>query len=179
MNKIALTSTEQQFAEDHHGLIYSFLNSKNLNDDDYYDIVVFGYLSAIQRYMSQPKLRKYSFSTIGWQSMERSLSNHYKSENRQKRRAFTVSLDSVEQDCGRTHLHSYVSAPDLLLMDFETELLLHELASRVSEQEMNIISMRLYGYGTREIASAHKMPMKGVVDLLAGLQETVLSVCYG
>ena len=178
MNTIALTPIEQQFAEDHHGLVYSFLKRKNLSVDDYYDVVVFGYLLAIQRYFVEPKLRNYSFSTIGWRSMERSLSNHYKAQSCQKRKGYTVSLETIVHDSENLQLGECIAAPDSAMMDFETELLLHELASRLSTRDMNVIRMKLDGYGTREIARKHKLTMKGVIDLLTGLHDSVVSVCY-
>jgi DNA-binding CsgD family transcriptional regulator len=64
------------------------------------------------------------------------------------------------------------------MMDFDTELLMLELASRVSKREMDVVRMKADGYGTREIARAQRMPMKGVNDLLAGLRDIVLAVCF-
>ena len=44
------TKEEQQFAEENHDLVYAFLNEKKLSEDEYYDVVVFGYLQAVQFY---------------------------------------------------------------------------------------------------------------------------------
>jgi len=40
------TKKEQRFAEENHDLVYAFLNEKKLSEDDYYDVVVFGYTAS-------------------------------------------------------------------------------------------------------------------------------------
>lgn len=42
-----MTPAQQLFAEEHHNLVYAFLNEKKLPEDEYYDVVVFGYLSPL------------------------------------------------------------------------------------------------------------------------------------
>lgn len=180
MVETALTAEQQQFADDRHGLVYAFLNKNRLNPDDFYDIVIFGYLRAVRKYFNEPELsQKYAFSTIAWYAMRSNLYNHYRSESRLKRKAFTISLESPVYGGGEVvSLQETVSVPDTLMLDFETELHMLELASRVSEREMDVIRMKVNGYGTREIAKAQHMPMKGVCEMLAGLHDTALAVCY-
>lgn len=179
MNEITLTLEQQKFAADHHALVYSFLNSKRLCEDDFYDVVIFGYLRAVKRYSDEPKARLYAFSTVAWREMGQSLSDYYKSQSRQKRKAYVISLDSVVyRDEEALSLHEVLPVPDPLRVDFETELLMLELASRVSKREMDVIRMKADGYGVRDIARSKKMSMKGVNELLAGLRDTVLAVCY-
>jgi hypothetical protein len=180
MAETPLTKEQQAYAAEHHGLVYAFLNENKLPDDDFYDIVIFGYLRAVKRYHEEAGLaEKFSFSTIAWGAMRTSLSNHFTGKSRLKRKGDTFSLESaVYGDIEPILLHEILSAPDNSMIDFETEVLLLELASRVSKREMDVIRMKVNGYGVREIAKKHKMPMKGVNELLAGLRETVLAVCY-
>jgi len=180
MVETALTPEQQRFATEHHTLVYTFLNDKKLREDDYYDIVVFGFLRAVRRYLEESHLQKYAFSTIAWSAMQTNLYNHHRCESRQKRKAQTVSLDTMAYDNDEIlPFQEALSAPDPSILDFETELLMLELASRVSKREMDIVRMKANGYGTREIAKAQQMPMKGVTKILAGLENTVLAVCYG
>ena len=52
MRKIQpLTPKEQLYAEKHHEMIYHFLSHYQLDETEYYDVVVFGYLAAIQEYI--------------------------------------------------------------------------------------------------------------------------------
>ena len=180
MIETALTPEQQSFAADNHNLVYAFLNEKKLSDDDFYDVVVFGYLRAVKRFFEEPNLsQKYSFSTIAWGAMRSKLFNHYKSNSRQGQYTSTVSLDAfIYGDDEALSLQEVLSAPDSNTVDFETELIMLELASKVSKREMDVIRMKADGFGVREIARAKRMPMRGVNELLAGVRDTAFAVCY-
>jgi RNA polymerase sigma factor (sigma-70 family) len=178
MNTMALTPEQQKFAEMFHNLIYAFLNNKSLRDDEFYDIVVFGYLHAVQEYFNKPQLQKYSFTTIAWKKMDSALSDFYKSQSRQKRHGCTISLETMLYN-----KEEYPSAEkifavhDSLMLQLETEQLLHELASRVSQRQMTVIRMKVDGYGVKEIAREQKTTIKDVRERLESVYDTVLAVC--
>ena len=67
---------------------------------------------------------------------------------------------------------------DNLMLDLEMRLLLHDLAGRVSQQQMKIIRMKSSGYGIREIASREKIPMKRIKEVLEEVRLVVLEMCY-
>ena len=49
MRKIHLLNPEQQqFAEQNHDVVEHFLSQKRLDAEEFYDVVIFGYLSAVQ-----------------------------------------------------------------------------------------------------------------------------------
>lgn len=64
-----MTPAQQLFAEAHHNLVYAFLNEKKLPEDEYYDVVVFGYLQAVMDYTSQGQSSRFSFATVAWRKM--------------------------------------------------------------------------------------------------------------
>lgn len=43
---------------------------------------------------------------------------------------------------------------------------------------MNIVRMKGYGYGIREIASHEKLPMKRIKELLEEVRTVFLELCY-
>ena len=43
---LPLTEAEAEFAAEHHSVIYGYLRKAGLPEDDFYDVVVFGYLRA-------------------------------------------------------------------------------------------------------------------------------------
>lgn len=176
MSDVPLTKEQRDFATKWHNLIYTFLNEKGLPVEDYYDIVVFGFLRAVRRYFTEPELLKYSFSTIAWQAMDCDLTNHYKSQFRQKRQAYMVSLHSYD---GAYTLEDVLSAPDKVMAQLETELLLHDLAEQASRQHMAVVHMRSAGYNMREIAKKERIPMKRVRELLEEIRVLLEEVCYG
>lgn len=176
MSEVPLTKEQRDFATKWHNLIYTFLNDKGLPEADYYDIVVFGFLRAVRRYFTEPKLLKYSFSTIAWQAMQQSLSTHYRAQSCQKRHAYVVSLHSYD---GPYTLEEVLPAPDRVMAQLETELLLHDLAALASRQQMTVVRMKSAGYNMREIAKKESIPMKRVRELLEEIRALLDEVCYG
>ena len=49
-----MTQEERDFAEQHHNLVIDFLRYRRLPMDEFYDVVIFGYLSAVQQYFRNP-----------------------------------------------------------------------------------------------------------------------------
>ena len=62
--EVPLTKEQQEFAAEHHGLVYKFLNDNHLSEDEFYDVVIFPYLTAVRDYCNSSSAQKYSFSTI-------------------------------------------------------------------------------------------------------------------
>ena len=177
MSEVPLTKEQRDFATKWHNLIYTYLHIKELPEEEYYDIVVFGFLRAVKEFLSKPDLQqKYSFSTIAWRKMECCLLNHFKSQYRQKRHAYVVSLHSYD---GAYTLEEVLSAPDKVMAQLETDLLLHYLAAMASRQQMAVVRMRSAGYNMREIAKKESIPMKRVRELLEEIRLLLEEVCYG
>jgi hypothetical protein len=80
--KAPLTQIEADYAAEHHDLIYAFLRKNHYPVDEYYDVVVFGYLRAVRKYLSREELRSYAFSTIAFAAMRSSMGNHRASADR-------------------------------------------------------------------------------------------------
>ena len=177
MSEVPLTKEQRDFATKWHNLIYTFLHSKELPEEDYYDIVVFGFLRAVKEFFTDLELqKKYSFSTIAWRKMEDSLIDHYRAQTRQKRHAYVVSLHAYD---GAYTLEEVLSAPDKVMAQLETDLLLHDLAAMASRQQMAVVRMRSAGYNMREIAKKESIPMKRVRELLEEIRLLLEEVCYG
>lgn len=178
MAEITLTSEQREFAERNHSLIYSFLNKNHLSQDEYYDIVVFGFLRAVKEYLEKPNLNKYTFGTVAWVKMQSALFDFYKRQSRKMRQGYTISMDSIVRGDEYLTLSDVLAGPDPQMVDFETDLILHELASRVSRQQMRVIRMKADGYGVKEIARRQKTTIKNIQGLLESTRSAVLAVCY-
>lgn len=85
MHDIPLNDTQRFFAEKNHNLVYKFLHEKNLPASEYYDIIIFGYLRAVQRYLTDPNLAGYSFATVAWRAMEGEIVNAHRTARRRFR----------------------------------------------------------------------------------------------
>lgn len=176
--EVPLTKEQQAFATAHHSLVYKFLNENRLPEDEFYDVVIFGYLRAVYRYFNEPKLQKYSFATIGWKSMQGALSNYNRYQSRRKRNMEVLSIHVGLYPDGAP-LEETIPAHDPIMQQLEMDLLLHELAGRVSKQQMDIVHLKQGGYGIREIARTQNVPMRRIKELLAEVHDVLLDICYG
>lgn len=129
-----LTEEQRQFAAENHNLIYTYLWNRRLEVDDYYDIAVFGYLRAVKRYLTEPRLRRYQFSTVAWHSMRQSVTSFHRAEERRR-------------ETERKYLKTLPARPPDPFEELEAKLLLHDLATVSSQEQYDLASMRLQGLG--------------------------------
>ena len=161
MHDIPLNDTKRIFADKNHNLVYKFLHEKNLPASEYYDIVIFGYLRAVQRYLTDPNLAGYSFSTVAWRRFRviRFV---------RPRQSYTGHL---------TRRPTPTVTDEESLRESEVALLLHALAKRVTPQQMEIIRLRTKGYQTNEIAQMQNTSLYHVNTLLDNARFIVVELC--
>lgn len=177
MSDIPLTPEQGTFAAENHGLVLKFLNESHLPEDEYYDVIIFGFLKAVKDYMSRQNLRRYSFTTIAWRYMSRSVYNHRRSNVRQNQHADVISIHSSLYADGLPLEHSVPYGHDVMA-ELETQLLLHELAGMITEEQMQMVRMRNDGYDIREIARSHNVTMKCVKHVLELACNALKQLCY-
>lgn len=135
------------------------------------------YLKAVQDYFSDESAQRYSFAAIARHRMRLCVYDHFRSQARRKRNAEILSIHIGLYPDG-VPLEELLPAQDDLMQEFEMKQLLHDLAGRVSMQQMNIVRMKGCGYGIREIASREKLPMKRIKELLEEVRAVFLELCY-
>ena len=91
-----LTPWERDMAEEHHSLVLRFLQVHGLSMEDYYDVVIFRYLLAVEKWFRRPDLYRYGFTSIAWAAMSSALSRE---REKQRRRLRTVSLEEPIPGC--------------------------------------------------------------------------------
>lgn len=175
--EVPLTKEQQDFAAEHHGLVYKFLNDNHLPENEFYDVVIFPYLKAVQDYCNSASTQKYSFSTIAIRQMKFRLYDYFRTQAHRKRNAEVISIHLGLYPDG-VPLEEVLPGQDSLMQEFEMQQMLHDLASHVSEQQMKIVRMKGYGYGIREISSHEKIPMKRIQELLDEVHAVFLRLCH-
>lgn len=45
--EVPLTDEQRDYATEHHALVYKFLKDNHLPMDEFYDVIIFGYLRAV------------------------------------------------------------------------------------------------------------------------------------
>ena len=134
---LPLTEAESEFAAEHHSVIYGYLRKAGLPEDDFYDVVVFGYLRAVRKYLARPELRKYSFSTIAYRAMSCDVHHSKEYWMRKKRRALVEPLD---EELHTRDLLDPVSAA------YENVLSFQELSGKLTQKQRQIAALRAQGY---------------------------------
>lgn len=174
--EIPLTPEQSSFAAENHSLIYKFLREKHLPADDFYDVIVFGYLRSVQRYFTQPELMQYSFGTIAWKGMEGELLNHNRIQRSKKHSATIISLHSNPYP-NTLYAQDILMSSDELMLELETRLLLHDLAKQVSAQQMNAVHLKAKGYNESDIAKTQNTTIPKVKELLAEVHKILTDLC--
>ena len=146
-----LTEHEKQQAEEHHGLVYSFLHRHGYDMENFYDVVVFGYLKAIQVYNQREDLREnYQLAFICEQYMRSAVENYRRTENAQKRKP-TENIISLDADYAETeNFYNCVGgkSAEAVLMESES---IGDILENLSETQRKITAMKIKGYGNKEI----------------------------
>ncbi len=177
-SEIPLTEEQRLFATEHHTLVYKFLQKKHLPKDEFYDVVIFGYLRAVSRYFNEPKLQQYSFTTIAWRRMSACLSDYWRKQKLPKYNADVISLH-IKLNENNYPLEEIIPAPNPLMQQLEERLLLHDLAKRVSKQQMKIIYLKSCGYKDYDIARSQNTSLQHVQQVLSNVHKILLEICYG
>lgn len=145
-----LSEIEKRMSEENHGLVYSFLHRHGYSIEEFYNIVIWGYIKGIQIYNRRDDLKeKYQISFICEQYMRAEMSNHFKKENAKKRKPVGIVL-SLDADYTETEpLYNCTggkSAEDEVL---ESEALT-EIMEILSDIQRKIISLRMDGFSNKE-----------------------------
>lgn len=170
-----LTMEQQDFAAQNHDLVYAFLDDNRLKEDDFYDVVIFGYLRAVRKYFGRTELREYAFSTIAWRAMKCEVGNHFQKKSRQCRNAYMVSLDALGAD--HPALSDVYMDEDRIVEIMEASTLWNKVAESLSEEQTDILQLAADGYTPREIASIWKRPLKNIEELFSGALSVARASC--
>lgn len=87
-----LTPWERDMAEEHHSLVLRFLQVHGLPMEDYYDVVIFRYLLAVENWSRRTSTIPGGFPAIAWAAMSIALT---KEQQRQRRIPQAVSLEEI------------------------------------------------------------------------------------
>ncbi len=94
-----LTETERVFAENNLRLVFEFLHKNHLPQEDWFDVIVFGFLSAVHDFHAKKTAQQFAFSTIAFRQMKYSVRQEYEYQNAVKRPQNVQSLDAVLTGC--------------------------------------------------------------------------------
>lgn len=144
-----MTQEEREFAELHHDLVTHYLRYRHLPMNDFYDVVIFGYLSAVQQYFRNPP-PNVAFQAMAFRAMKDSILRDGEYNARAKRYGMTVSLDGAE-----TRITDFRQNTE---RQVESKALLEQVVSMATPKESRIIRLLMDGFALRDAARRLKMP---------------------
>ena len=167
----ALTREEQEFAAEHCGLIDLHLKVNGLDPDKWWDVLVFGYLTAVRCWFRVPQVRRWAFPTIAKVKMRGAMGNQLRYENRAMRRGQAASLDADLDGLEAVTLYDLLPGSSGAEEQAVFEMLMCSLASGLTGTEKAVLRLTTEGYGKGEIARKLGIPPQRVNDSLAVLRR--------
>lgn len=153
-----LTTEEQLMAEEYFYLVDDFLRRKHLDPNEYYDVVIFGYLQAIQRECrNQNPPENKNFHGLVEVCMKRAVFLDWRRKYQDKRKAdfMALSLDCMpaETDDGEFSLYDVVAdTRQRTAVQVEAQDLAERVLAVATPREREAIDLACLGYETHEIA---------------------------
>lgn len=149
-----MTPRQREIATKAHNMIYSYIRLRKLPIDDYYDVVVFGFMEAVQQYDENKELaKKYSLTTIAYRKMDDRLADYRIYENRQKRTADVRSLEAplagAENMCIADTVPSTAEGP---AQEAEANIVYLQIEERATPAQRDAARARAAGYTAQEAA---------------------------
>ena len=84
-----LTPKETAFAAENLNIVWWYLDNNGLDRAEWYDVVIFRYLTAVKRWFALPDLQRYRFVNIACKAMKSAIGGE---REKAARRPKTVSL---------------------------------------------------------------------------------------
>lgn len=105
-----LSSIERAVSQQNYWVVEKFLRVNKLPFDEWFDVVVFRYLRAVELWFDRPDLYQYEFSTIAWNNMRSAV---YNERMKLGRRIKTVSLSEIVPGTDGLTLNDIVTEKNL------------------------------------------------------------------
>ena len=154
-----MTNEEREFAEQEHQIVTDFLRCKRLPMDDFYDIVIFGYLSAVQQYFRNPPAGVV-FKAMAFRAMKDAILRDGEYNFRAKRCCYIMSLEGMDS-------HGAIPDPNQdTERQIESKALLEQAVSVATPKEAGIIRLLVDGFALHEAARLLKMPRAAAVSCM-------------
>ena len=165
-----MTPEEQDFAEVHLNLVYQFLRVKCLPEDEYYDVVIFGYLEAVQmnfRNPIAPELQ--NFPALANTCMEYKILADWKRKRCVKRQGdyTALSMDAALTDTDNFTFHDIL--PDKTqdtALEVENADLIACIFDSTTRMERKTLNLFLSGYKAPQIAEILSVSVSHIYNQL-------------
>lgn len=144
-----MTIEEQEFAERNHDLAFDFLRFRSLPAEEYYDIIIFGYLAAVQQFIRTPPAGV-PFRAMAIRAMKDCLAGDREYRARAMRLGFIGSLEELD-----AYRNDAIPDPSQdTHRQVERKALLEQAAGVATPKEIPIVRLLIDGFALSEAARA-------------------------
>lgn len=168
-NDIPLTQEQSAFAAEHEKLIGRYLGIRRLPKSEFYDVVVFGYLRAVRRYLTIPRLQERKFSTIAFNAMRTELFDYFRAQRAAMRQATVLEYN---EDRHTANLEDPVALQMELAEDLAQTR--RRLFRYLSPDQKKIVHLKVSGYSVREAAKAQGVRPKEIKAELDAARDNII-----
>lgn len=178
-----LTLEEQAFAEKHLDLVDRFLWSRRLDPDEFYDIVIFGFLGAVQYHCRGPFDREDPrFIGLAFTFMQKRADSEYRRQYRKQKNLGTqLSMDSSYGEEDDESMHDAI--PGRKDWDPDSCSIAKDMFDRAfeasSEKGKRVISLKMRGLETGEISRLLGIGERTVNYHIQQFNARITAICDG
>ena len=171
---LILTAEESAFAAEHHHLIYTYLANHHLPTEEFYDVVVFGYLNGVRKHFRREDLQDYAFTTLAWRAMDACFANYVRAKQRPIRQATVLSL--------QTHAGTRYRLEETIADERDTaeeaiqSLVLEDALRSFERRERELIRLLYEGHPKREICRTLDITVEELDRDLIHIQEKIRKI---
>lgn len=168
-----LTVAQQQIVEENHNLIYHFAKLRQLDIDDYYDILAIGLCNAAMMF----DLNKGTFSTFAMKCMSNELNTYWRSLQADKH--IPEDLITVY----RPYVKDGSDSSDPLLISFPDTTSIYDIVNRnilyeriidlLTEKEKDILHFVLNGESQVGIAKKMNCTKQNINNVLINMKKKI------
>lgn len=174
-----LTPTERQYAEENYHLIMDFIKKSKLDAEEFFDVVIFDFLLAVEKYLNDTELQaKCNFEAVSYMYMKRAVYSHFRKQKAQKRS--TEAGADISFDTNVIDLFTPDSFKDQFTMENTSSLEYREMVEQIekglTEEQRKIFSDKVLGYSLKEIADNHGINHKRVYKQFDKVKRIVADV---
>ena len=165
-----MTDEERDFAEQHHDIVYKFLRARRLPESEYYDVVIFGYLMAVQQNFRNPVAPEcQNFPALAYTCMEYKVLSDWQRKQRVKRRGdyIALSMDAALTDTDNFTFHDIL--PDKTrdtALEVENTDLIARIFDNMTRMERKTLNLFLSGYKAPQIAELQGVSLHQIYNRL-------------
>lgn len=171
-NNRPLTAEEKSFAEKALNIVYSFLHDFGFDINEYFDIVIFGYLHAVRLYHEREDLRQYSFGTIAYRQMRAALYRNQQKNNALGRKCELpeIRLDEKFQESDSEKHEVYSNVQDFA-DDLITQLYWERILCKLKPEEKKLVEQLVDGKSMSDIAEMENVSRQAVHQRVCKIRQ--------